>query len=84
MAEFKNSRKLTLRSDGGLLYGFQPNALASLVHFFVHVQSKPGMLVHCVGPQKESCHHVGGVIQFSYSCFISVIYTGPSLVEMKF
>ena len=45
-----------------------------------------GMVWLLLGSQKGGRHHsvVGGVLEFSHRCLVSVHFIGPSLLEMKF
>ena len=42
--------------------------------------------MHCNGGVRGGHHHsaVGGFLEFSHPCLVSVLVIGPSLLEMKF
>ena len=90
-AGMKKLKITTLLGDNGnLLSGLQHKALASIVHciLWVTTVSELGMQAdYCIGVQKGGQHcFVAGysVFDFSHPCLVSVPFTGPSLLKVKF
>ena len=42
--------------------------------------------MHCIGGERGGHHHsvIGSVLEFTRPCLVSVLFTGPSLLEIKF
>ena len=76
-----------LRNDAGPLSGLQRNALASLVHFVTHT-TKRTRDVRALRwrPERGPASFRSGVgfLRLSNPSLVSVLFSAPSLLEMKF
>ena len=76
-----------LRNDAGPLSGLQRNALASLVHFVTHTtkRTRDASALRWRPERWPSLFRSGvGFLRLSHPGLVSVLFSAPSLIEMKF